>query len=80
MTAIELEKDIDFPLRIRYGLEYQIKDKLYLRIGYSSRPSNFHLGFGIYINDQLMIDVGNKYDQTLGLTPSASIGYVFNKK
>lgn len=77
MTAIELEKDIDFPLRIKYGVEYKLKEKFILRTGFSSRPANFHLGFGIQFNNHLIIDIGNIYDQTLGLTPAASIGYSF---
>jgi hypothetical protein len=77
MTALELEKDIDFPLRIKYGIEYKLKEKFILRTGFSSRPANFHLGFGIQFSDHLTIDIGNKYDQTLGLTPAASVGYSF---
>ena len=78
-TGIELEKDIDFPIRVKFGLEYKFLGKLFLRTGFSSNPTNFHLGVGLQVNDKLMIDIGNKYDPTLGLTPSVSISYILGK-
>lgn len=76
-TAFELEKNVDYPLRLKYGLEYKPVEKIVVRTGYSSQPSNFHLGVGLMVNDHLTIDFGNKYDLILGLTLAGGLGYSF---
>ncbi len=79
ITGVELEKDIDFAMRIKYGLEYKVLEKIYVRTGFSSNPTNFHMGIGLKLSEKLMLDIGNKYDPSLGLTPSLSTGYLFIK-
>ena len=70
----EFEKDIQFPMRFRSGVEYQIIDILWLRAGFASNPSEATFGFGVYFKN-LRIDMASQYNFTLGLTPAIGIAY-----
>lgn len=76
MAAFELEKDVDFPLRVKAGFAYQAAEVLSLRVGFSSDPGQFHFGIGLNISENLIVDTAIRYHQTLGLTPS--VGVTFN--
>ena len=77
IIGLEVEKDIDFPLRLKCGVEYLPAEKLSIRTGYSSDPANFHFGLGFHAGDKLSIDLGNRYDLSLGLATCLGVGYVF---
>lgn len=69
--ALEMEKDIEFSTRIKSGILYKPVDKFEFRMGYSSNPSNFHLGISFLNNKKLELITAVKYDMSLGL----SIGF-----
>lgn len=71
-AGMELEKDIDFSMRLRAGIEYLLVHKLKLKTGYSSNPSNFHFGLAFEANGNLWLHIGNIYDPVLGLTAGIS--------
>lgn len=74
-VGFELEKDVDFPLRVRAGLEYQAAEPLTVRTGFSSDPGTFHFGLGLRLANGLVVDTAMRYHQTLGLTPSVGLRF-----
>ncbi len=77
-AGFEFEKDVDFPLRVKFGVEYLPIERLALRTGFSSNPANFHLGFGILVGGKFSIEMATRYNQELGMTPVA--GFVYSLK
>lgn len=76
---IETEKDLDFALRIKTGIEYLPIEALALRIGFANNPSSISFGIGYSIKDKLRIDVGTQYHQVLGFSPGIGIVYQLKK-
>lgn len=73
--TVEVEKDIDFPLRTKGGMEYQVIEPLFLRAGFATGPAGFSFGAGYLVSDLLRIDFGSYYHQQLGFTPAVSLVY-----
>ncbi len=72
----EVEKDIDFPPRMRLAVEYQVAEPLVLRAGAAGNPGTFHAGFGLRVRPALRIDIAASYHTYLGVTPAVSIIYL----
>ena len=68
----EVEKDIDFPLRWKGGLEYQYIDLLVFRIGFSTQPVQATMGAGLSWENGLRLDFAFQWHQLLGWTPAFS--------
>ena len=71
----EAEKDIDFPLRWKGGLEYQLLEALALRAGFSTQPVQGTFGAGILWKKGLRLDFAFQWHQVLGWTPAFSVIY-----
>ncbi|MCB9288575.1 MAG: hypothetical protein H6560_14805 [Lewinellaceae bacterium] len=71
----ELEKDIDFSARAKFGLEYQIIEAFFLRLGTATQPTLLSFGLGYSLPNGLAIDIASSYHQVLGFTPTASITF-----
>ncbi len=71
----EVEKDIEYPLVVKIGLEYSIVTSFYLRGGINLNPTQLSFGLGYEANDNLSIDVGASFHQTLGVSPALSVNY-----
>lgn len=69
----EIEKDVDFPVIIKAGLEYLPVERVALRLGINSEPTSIHFGTGVHISKNIWIDIGLGYNQELGLTPGVGI-------
>lgn len=74
----ELVKDIDYPIRFRSGVEYQMLDQFYFRVGMATAPTLVTLGIGVVLENGLTVDVASSYYQFLGISPSVGITYNFN--
>lgn len=72
----ELEKQSSYPLIVKTGFEYDIRNKLMLRSGFSARPFQLTAGMGFEVK-HLKIDLAVAYNQYLGNSPSASFQYQF---
>lgn len=46
MANVEVEKDLNFPVNGKIGIEYLLREILYLRIGFQTEPSAPHFGLG----------------------------------
>lgn len=76
IATIEAEKNTDYPLSIKSGIEYGFREKFFLRAGIGTKPSLFAMGFGFYLN-KLKLDIASSYHQTLGFSPQISLLYAF---
>ena len=72
---LEAEKDIEYPMLVKIGLEYLLAESLFLRGGININPTLFGFGLGYLVNDNLSIDVGAGFHQTIGVSPAFSLNY-----
>ena len=76
-ATVEAEKNTAFrPIIVRGGLEYGIKDRFFLRTGFSSGQEIFSMGFGFKIKI-LRFDISAVMHQSLGFSPQASMIFQF---
>lgn len=79
IVAAEAEKNIDFPMRFKAGLDYQAVQNLYFRAGFATQPVEISFGFG-YKFGVIQLDLGSAYHQQLGWSPHFSLTYQAKKK
>lgn len=79
LLAVELEKDVEHPARIKSGVEYQVVKQFYLRGGFNTEPMEGSFGIGYTIKG-ISMNIGSSYHQILGWSPHFSISYGFDKK
>lgn len=79
ILALEAEKDLDFELRIKGGIEYLPIEALALRVGFANNPSSFTFGAGYTIKERLRIDIASAYHQILGFSPGIGVVYTMKK-
>ena len=75
-AAIEAESDMNHPLVLKAGLEYNIMDLMYARIGVSNSPNIFSFGVGLYFGG-FKIDFSSSMHQVMGYSPQFSAIYNF---
>ena len=78
VISTEVEKDLEFPLRFKMGIQYQLASPLHIRLGISTHPVQLSFGMG-YRFQNMRIDASSSYHQVLGVSPAASISYFQNK-
>ena len=74
MATAELEKNVDYPLRIKAGIEYQVVNNVYVRGGFATEPIEVSFGLG-YKFKVFQLDLGSAYHQQLGWAPHFSFTY-----
>jgi hypothetical protein len=79
LLTTEIEKDIDYPLLWKTGIEYQAHSKVSLRTGYRIEPSAAFFGLGLKPK-KFTIDYAFEYNFQLGASHQASVGYKFQSK
>jgi hypothetical protein len=72
----ELENGFNNRFTMRTGMEYDIRDKLFLRSGVSGKPYQISAGFGFQV-EKIIIDLATTYNQYLGNSPSVSFQFRF---
>jgi hypothetical protein len=73
-AIIEVKKPSDNKPSLKGGIEYWPIDKLALRAGFGSVPSQITFGFG-WKTKLIAFDVFAGFHQTLGITPQVSLTY-----
>ncbi|MFT5859398.1 MAG: hypothetical protein ACI865_001499 [Flavobacteriaceae bacterium] len=68
IVAVDLEKNLDYPLRFKMGVEYEVVDNFFLRGGMATNPVELTFGFGYKLR-QIQLGIGSAYHQTLGWSP-----------
>ena len=77
LITAEAEKNVDYDMRGKFGVEYKLIDNFFLRGGFASAPIEGSFGFGYRFKDQLKLDFGSSYHQILGWSPHCSFSYQF---
>lgn len=78
ILALEMQKDLQYPLLIKLGCNYLIHPKFHLRFGAATLPSYFTLGIGTQFKN-LQIDFASTWNLKLGYAPQLSLSYQMNK-
>lgn len=79
IVAVDFEKNLDYPLRLKAGIEYEVLDNFYLRGGMATNPVELTFGFG-YRFKQIQLGIGSAYHQTLGWSPHFALIFQASKK
>jgi len=75
----EVYKDTQFPVELRCGIEYTLLNHLALRSGFSTEPSRFSAGFGVFISI-VKVDYAFTTHNDLGATHHFSFSFNLNRK
>ena len=76
---LEVEKDIQIKPIVKAGIEYGIRDWIFLRTGINSNPSRLFFGIGLESN-RMKLDYSYGQNQALGSTNHFSLGFSFGTK
>jgi hypothetical protein len=68
----EIEKNVDYPIRFKTGIEYEPAENLYFRGGFGTAPIEFSFGFGYHWKGIYKLDLGSAYQQIIGWSPNLS--------
>jgi len=75
MVVAEAEKNIEYALRLKVGLDYMVAKQFYFRAGVATQPVELSFGFG-YKLKSFQLDLGSAYHQQLGWSPHFGITYI----
>jgi len=78
LLVAEAEKNIELPMLIKAGIEYQIIKNFYLRTGMTSKLNHAHFGFG-FQSKQFIFDYALSSHSALGFSNHLSISYQIGK-
>lgn len=70
--STEVEKDFEYPLNVKFGLDYQIIQPLSLRVGLTTFPIQNTFGVGLHLK-KMTIDIASTFHPTLGVSSGISI-------
>lgn len=76
--AFQLQSQQGYNSQIRFGQEYRHNRHLALRAGFSSQPSSFSFGLGLFLK-KLRLDYAVKTHSSLGLGHCLTISYVLKQ-
>lgn len=79
LIALDFEKSLDHPVRIKTGVEYEVVNNFRLRGGFATAPIELSAGIG-YEWKQLQLSVGSSYHQILGWSPNFALIFKSEKK
>lgn len=77
LLAVEAEKILDQKTSYKFGLQYRIGKHFVARTGIASQPLLYTFGMGLIWN-QLILDIGTAYHQSLGFSPRISLQFNFD--
>lgn len=75
LVCAEAEKNVEFPLRGKVGLEYLPTKVFALRTGFSTNPIELDAGLGYCHKELFSLDFGSSYNQYIGWSPNVSFTY-----
>lgn len=76
LVLFSVDKDVDFPVSFRGGVEVRPVDVLFLRTGFTTAPVRFSTGVGVAVGI-LRADVAAERHEVLGWTPAFGFGVQF---
>lgn len=78
LVALEAEKDLEYPIRVRFGTEYEFLNNLFLRVGMATEPAEYTFGMG-YIFKGIGLDVGMKTHSIMGMHSHFGLSYCLSR-
>jgi hypothetical protein len=78
LLLVEVEKDLDYPMTIKGGLEYTLYKRIDFRTGFNLNPNSIFFGLGFLIR-KIKIDYAFQYTTSLGAAHQSSAIYRFGK-
>jgi long-subunit fatty acid transport protein len=78
LLTAEIDKNIDYPMVFRAGVEFKVVKSLFLRTGISTNSTLLSFGLG-YKTKKVSVDIAFSYHQYLGYSPFISLVYNFSK-
>jgi hypothetical protein len=75
----QIDKDLNSPMDVRFGLEYQPHLLIMLRTGVSTLQPTAYLGFGL-ITNHLIFDLAGQYNADLGFSAVFSFDIALGKE
>lgn len=76
LMNLDLYKDVDYNPILKAGIEYLIKEKVYIRTGINTEPLKGFFGLGIILN-RFKIDYAVGTSQFLGTFHQATISFIY---
>ncbi len=71
----ELEKEFNYDVNLKIGLEYLVATNFGIHLGTSTLPQRFAFGCNYTIAKNIQIDVAAAYHQVLGFLPALTLVY-----
>lgn len=78
LIALDFEKSLDYDVRIKTGVEYEVVKNFKLRGGFATAPIELSAGIG-YEWKHFQLSVGSSYHQILGWSPNFAIIFKSDK-
>jgi hypothetical protein len=75
----EIEKDLDYQIIMRSGMEYAIYNKVFFRTGFNVNPNAAYFGLGAQKRN-IKMDYGIKFSQLIGTAHQVSAVYLLSSK
>ena len=72
--AIEVAKELSYPIAFRLGFEYSLRSMVFLRSGIQLSPAAMSAGTG-FRRKRLKVDAGIRYGSIIGYTAQTTIGW-----
>ncbi len=76
LLTAEAYKNSELPMEFRSGLEYQLSQIAFARLGLSTNPGRYTFGFGLLMK-KLTLDLSSSWHPQLGYSPQVSLQYSF---
>ena len=78
-VTTELEKDLNYQVKWKMGVEYQPYKKFTFRTGFNVNPTSAFFGFGCRAK-KLKLDYAYQHNFSLGAKHQGTVGYSINQK
>lgn len=75
LISSELEKDIDFPARVKIGVQYRLIEAFSLRVGIGTNPTTPGFGLAYQFDSGLSLNIASSHHPYLGFTPGFDVTY-----
>ncbi len=79
LLVLEIEKDINRPVRVKGAVEYFLLDRLPIRVGVATQPAAITFGLGFYFSKSIGVQAASSWNNLLGFSPSFSADYTHQK-
>lgn len=76
LLSAQVSKNIDYPMIYKMGIEFEIKESLFLRTGFNIQPNAYFMGIGFDFKT-IRFNLAFSYQDRLGISPASSLSYEF---